>query len=141
MLNVGKIEEGFVLDHIQAGKSMSIYHHLQLDKLDCPVAIIKNARSEKMGKKDIIKIDQVIDLNLDVLGYVNPGITVNVIRGGVSVKHAPLSLPERVEGVIMCKNPRCITTIEQELPQVFRLTDREKGIYRCLYCETKAKRL
>ena len=140
-MQIDPITDGIVLDHIQAGKGMELYHILKLDELECSVAIIINADSVKMGKKDIIKIDQVIDLNLDVLGYVNPGITVNVIRGGVSVKHAPLSLPERVEGVIMCKNPRCITTIEQELPQVFRLTDREKGIYRCLYCETKAKRL
>lgn len=136
---INPITDGIVLDHIQSGKSMELYHILGLDELDCTVAIIKNADSVKMGKKDIIKIDKVIDLNLDVLGYIDPGITVNIIQNGQRVKHGRLELPEQVEGVITCKNPRCITTTEQELPQVFRLTDRSKGVYRCVYCEAKAK--
>ncbi len=134
---INPITDGIVLDHIKAGKGMELYHILKLDELECAVAIIKNANSVKMGKKDIIKIDQVIDLNLDVLGYIDPGITVNIIQDGKRVKHGHLELPEKVEGVITCKNPRCITTTEQELPQVFRLTDRERGIYRCIYCEAK----
>ncbi len=136
---INPITDGIVLDHIQAGKGMELYHILKLDELECAVAIIKNANSVKMGKKDIIKIDQVIDLNLDVLGYIDPGITVNIIQDGKRVKHGHLELPEKVEGVITCQNPRCITTTEQELPQVFRLTDREQGVYRCIYCEAKAK--
>ena len=136
---INPITDGIVLDHIKAGKGMELYHILKLDELECAVAIIKNANSVKMGKKDIIKIDQVIDLNLDVLGYIDPGITVNIIQDGKRVKHGHLELPEKVEGVITCKNPRCITTTERELPQVFRLTDRERGIYRCIYCEAKAK--
>ncbi len=136
---INPITDGIVLDHIKAGKGMELYHILGLDELECAVAIIKNANSVKMGKKDIIKIDQVIDLNLDVLGYIDQGITVNIIQNGKRVKHGHLELPEKVEGVITCKNPRCITTTEQELPQVFRLTDRDKGIYRCIYCETRAK--
>ncbi len=136
---INPITDGIVLDHIKAGKGMELYHILKLDELECAVAIIKNANSVKMGKKDIIKIDQVIDLNLDVLGYIDPGITVNIIQDGKRVKHGHLELPEKVEGVITCQNPRCITTTEQELPQVFRLTDRERGIYRCIYCEAKAK--
>ncbi len=136
---INPITDGIVLDHIKAGKGMELYHILKLDELECAVAIIKNANSVKMGKKDIIKIDQVIDLNLDVLGYIDPGITVNIIQNGKRVKHGHLELPEKVEGVITCKNPRCITTTEQELPQVFRLTDRERGVYRCIYCEAKAK--
>ena len=139
MLNVGKIEEGFVLDHIEAGKSLSIYHHLQLDKLDCTVAIIKNAKSNKMGKKDIIKIDSAIELNWDVIGYLAPACTVNIIRDGELVKRKKLSLPEEVTGVIRCKNPRCITSVEQELEHKFKLTDRENKVYRCIYCESKAK--
>ena len=139
-LNVGRISEGFVLDHIEAGKSMEIYKYLGLDKFDCTVAIIKNAKSNKMGKKDIIKIDSIIDLDFDVLGYVDPGITVNIIRDGKTIEKKNLSLPERVEGVIKCKNPRCITSVEQELPHIFKLTDREKGVYRCIYCESKAKK-
>ena len=141
MLNVGKIEEGFVLDHIKAGKSLSIYEHLQLDKLDCTVAIIKNARSGKMGKKDILKVECDIDmLDLDVLAFIDHNITVNIIRDGKLVEKRTLKLPERIRGVLKCKNPRCITSVEQELPQIFTLTDREKRTYRCLYCETKAER-
>lgn len=136
---INPITDGIVLDHIQAGKGMELYHILKLDELECAVAIIKNANSVKMGKKDIIKIDKVIDLNLDVLGYIDPGITVNIIQDGKRVKHGHLELPEKVEGVITCQNPRCITTTETELPQIFRLTDRERGVYRCIYCEAKAK--
>ena len=139
MLNVGKIEEGFVLDHIKAGKSLSIYEHLQLDKLDCTVAIIKNARSGKMGKKDILKVECDIDmLDLDVLAFIDHNITVNIIRDGKLVEKRTLKLPERIRGVLKCKNPRCITSVEQELPQEFVLTDREKRVYRCRYCETQA---
>ena len=139
MLNVGKIEEGFVLDHIKAGKSMEIYEILNLGKLDCSVAIIKNVNSRLMGKKDIIKIDDDIDVNLDVLGYIDPGITVNIIKDEKLVKKCHLTLPETVKNVIKCKNPRCITTTEQEIEHIFKLTDRENKVYRCIYCESKAK--
>ena len=139
MLNVGEIEEGFVLDHIQAGRAMTIYHDLGLDKLDCCVAIIKNARSEKMGKKDIIKVegDVLEKIDLDVLGYIDHSITVNIIQNGVIVEKRKLHLPDRITNVLKCKNPRCITSIEQELPHIFFLADKEKEVYRCLYCEEK----
>lgn len=141
MLNVGKIEEGFVLDHIRAGMSMSIYHHLQLDKLDCTVAIIKNARSNKMGRKDILKVECDINtLNLDILGFIDHTITVNVIKDGMIVEKKELSLPREIKNVIKCRNPRCITSIEQELPHIFILTDPEKEIYRCKYCEEKCRK-
>ena len=139
MLNVGKIEEGFVLDHIKAGKSLSIYEHLQLDKLDCTVAIIKNARSGKMGKKDIIKIEGPLDIDLNVLGVLDPNLTINIIKDNNIVAKHKLELPETVTGIIRCKNPRCITSIEQELPHSFKLTDRNRRIYRCIYCESKFK--
>ena len=138
MLNISGIKEGVVLDHIQAGKSMEIYKYLGLGKMDCTVAIIKNARSSKMGRKDIIKIEGPLDsLDLDVLGYIDHTITVNIIRDERIVEKRCLSLPDRLVNVIHCKNPRCITSIEQELPHIFRLTDREHGVYRCLYCDTK----
>ena len=138
MLNVGRIEEGFVLDHIKAGKSMTIYHDLKLDKLDCCVAIIKNARSNKMGKKDIIKVECPIDaLDLDILGYIDHNINVNVIQGDKIVDKKELTLPREIKNVISCKNPRCITSIEQELDQIFILTDEENEVYRCKYCEEK----
>lgn len=138
MLNVGQLSEGFVLDHIEAGKSMSIYHYLRLDKLDCCVAIIKNARSNKMGKKDIIKVECPIDLlDLDILGFIDHNITINIIKDGTIVSKKALSLPEKITNVIKCKNPRCITSIEQGLDQVFVLTDTEKEVYRCKYCEEK----
>ena len=138
MLNVGRIEEGFVLDHIKAGKSMTIYHDLKLDKLDCTVAIIKNAKSNKMGKKDIIKVECPIEaLDLDILGFIDHNITVNVIKGDRIVDKKILSLPKQVRNVIKCKNPRCVTSIEQELDQIFLLTDEEKEVYRCKYCEEK----
>ena len=138
MLNISGIHEGFVLDHIQAGMSLQIYHDLKLDRLDCTVAIIKNAKSNKMGKKDIIKVECPIEaLDLDILGFIDHNITVNVIKGDVIVEKKILSLPKEVHNVIRCKNPRCITSIEQELDQVFLLTDSEKESYRCKYCEEK----
>ena len=138
MLNVGAISEGFVLDHIQAGKSMEIYKYLQLDRLDCCVAIIKNARSSKMGKKDILKVECPIDfLDIDILGFLDPNITVNIIRDEKVIEKKKLLLPAEVKNIIRCKNPRCITSIEQGLPHVFVLTDMEKRVYRCKYCEEK----
>ncbi len=138
MLNVGQLSEGVVLDHIKAGKRMTIYHDLELDKLDCCVAIIKNARSNKMGRKDIIKVECPIDtLDLDILGFIDHNITVNIIKDGEIVEKKQLSLPKEVHNVIKCKNPRCITSIEQELEQIFILADPEKEIYRCKYCEEK----
>ena len=138
MLNVGKIEEGFVLDHIKAGKSLSLYHHLQLDKLDCTVAIIKNAKSSKMEKKDILKVECDINmLNLDVLAFIDHNITVNVIKDGKIVSKKELPLPKEIKNIIRCRNPRCITSIEQELPHIFVLSDEKKEIYRCKYCEEK----
>ena len=135
---VGQIKEGIVLDHIKAGKSMDIYEHLQLGKLDCTVAIIKNAKSNKMGKKDILKVECDIDLlDLDVLAVIDHNITVNVIKDGEIVAKKELFLPKEIRNVFKCKNPRCITSIEQELPHVFTLADEEKEIYRCLYCEEK----
>ena len=138
MLNIGKIEEGFVLDHIKAGKSMQIYRHLGLDKLDSTVAIIKNAKSQAMGKKDILKIECDIDsLDLDVLAYIDHNITVNVIKAGEIIEKRSLVLPKEIAGVIKCHNPRCISSIEQELPQIFYLADEKNEIYRCKYCDEK----
>jgi len=138
MLNISGISEGFVLDHIQAGMSLQIYNDLKLDKLDCTVAIIKNAKSNKMGKKDIIKVECPIEaLDLDILGFIDHNITVNVIKGDRIVEKRALTLPTEVTNVIKCKNPRCITSIEQELDQVFLLTDEIKEVYRCKYCEEK----
>ena len=139
MLNVGALREGYVLDHIKAGKAMTIYHDLKLDKLDCTVAIIKNARSNKMGTKDIIKVECPIgDLELDILGFIDHNITVNIIRDDRIAEKKALKLPKKITNVIHCKNPRCITSTERELPQEFVLTDRERRVYRCLYCETEA---
>jgi len=138
-MHIDSIINGIVLDHITAGKSMEIYRLLGLENLDCSVAIIKNVHSNRMGKKDIIKIDQVLDMDLNVLGYVDPDITVNIIRDGKTVEKRHVELPQRITGVLKCKNPRCITSTEQELPQVFELRDKEHRIYRCLYCEAKAK--
>ena len=141
MLNVGKINEGFVLDHITAGTCMDIYRHLKLDKLDCCVAIIKNARSNKMGKKDIIKIEAPLDLiDLDILGFINHNITVNIIKDGEIVDKKELTFPKEIVNVLHCRNPRCITSVEQELKQIFVLTDEKKEIYRCKYCEEKYNR-
>ena len=136
---IGKIEDGIVLDHIKAGEGMTLYKILGLVSLDCQVALIKNAESKKMGRKDILKIDQLIDVNLDAIGYVDPGITVNIIKNGKLVKRTHIDPPEEIVDIIKCKNPRCITTTEQELQHVFKLTDRENGVYRCIYCESKAK--
>ncbi len=137
-MNVDSIKNGIVIDHITAGLGMKIYNLLGLDKLDCTVAIIKNVQSKKMGRKDIIKIDADISLNMDIIGYVDPGITVNIIRDSELVEKKSIALPERLTNVLKCKNPRCITTTEQELAHVFKLTDREKRVYRCIYCEVKA---
>ena len=140
MLNISGIHEGFVLDHIQAGMSLQIYHDLKLDQLDCPVAIIKNAKSSKMGKKDILKVECPTDaLDFDILGFIDHNITVNVIQNDQIVSKKELCLPKQVKNVIKCKNPRCITSIEQELPHSFKLTDRNRRIYRCIYCESKFK--
>ena len=139
MLNVGRLENGIVIDHIKAGRGMDIYKYLGLGKLDCCVAIIKNARSNKMGKKDIIKIDGGLDLvDLDILGFVDNEITVNIIENGEIIEKKEISLPHTITNVIRCKNPRCITQIEQELDQIFVLTDEKNHIYRCKYCESKA---
>lgn len=140
-LNIGRISDGFVLDHIQAGKSMDIYKYLRLDKLDCCVAIIKNAKSSKMGKKDIIKIECPLEkINLDILGFIDHNITVNIIENEEIVAKQTLTLPTELKNVIRCKNPRCITSIEQELDHVFILTDPENEEYRCKYCEEKYRR-
>ena len=138
-MNIDSIKNGIVIDHIAAGKSMELYHFLNLEALDCSVAIIKNVASKKMGKKDIIKIDREFDVNLDVLGYVDPESTVNIIKDGKRIEKRHPALPERLENVLFCKNPRCITTTEQGIKHVFRLTDRENRVYRCIYCESKAK--
>ena len=137
-MNIDAIQNGIVIDHITAGRGMRLYELLELGKLDCSVAIIKNAPSKKSGKKDIIKIDADIPVNLDVIGYVDPGVTVNVIRDGVLVEKKRIDMPETLVNVIFCKNPRCITSCEQELKHIFKLTDRKNKVYRCLYCETKA---
>ena len=139
-MNIDSIKNGIVIDHITAGRGMKIYQLLNLDALDCSVAIIKNGHSEKMGKKDIIKIETEGELNLDIIGYVDPGATVNVIRDGRLIEKKTPELPETLTDVIFCKNPRCITSVEQELSHVFRLTDKQNKVYRCLYCETQAKR-
>ena len=140
-LTVGRIAEGFVLDHIEAGKSMEIYKYLHLDKLDCCVAIIKNAKSNKMGKKDIMKIECPIDfMDLDILGFIDHNITVNIIENGEIISKKPLTLPKKIKNVIRYKNPRCITSIEQGLDHVFVLTDEENQVYRCQYCEEKYSR-
>ena len=138
-MNVDSIKNGIVIDHITAGLGMEVYGLLGLDSLDCPVAIIKNVTSRKMGKKDIIKIDADITLDLDILVYVDPGITVNYIKDAKLIDKKSIGLPERLVNVVKCKNPRCITTTEQELDHVFKLTDREKRVYRCIYCEVQAK--
>ena len=137
---IGDIKDGIVLDHITAGRGMDIYNVLHLGELDCTVALIKNADSAKIGKKDIIKISTLLDIDLDVLGYMDPGITVNIIRDSQVAERRQLELPERVVGVIKCKNPRCITSVEQEIVHEFKLTDRNKKVYRCIYCEHEAKK-
>ena len=136
-MNIDSIVNGIVIDHITAGKGMEIYNLLNLGKLPCMVALINNATSEKMGRKDIIKIDAAIELDTDALGYVDPGVTVSIIADGKTVEKKKLDLPLELEGVLHCKNPRCITSTEQELAPVFKLTDRTKREYRCIYCESK----
>lgn len=136
-MKIDSIKNGIVLDHIKAGKSMDIYRYLGLDKLDCSVAIIKNANSSKMGKKDIIKIADTLDINLDVLGYVDPNITVCYIQDSKIKQKKHVELPERITNIIRCKNPRCITSVEQEIDHIFKLADRKKRIYRCIYCEAR----
>ena len=140
MLNIGGLKEGVVIDHIKAGGAMEIYNYLGLENLDCSVAIIKNAKSNNMGKKDIIKIEGPITVNLEVLGVLDENITINVIQDNKIVEKKALPLPEVVTNVIKCKNPRCITSIEQELPHRFKLTDKKNRIYRCMYCEQKFSR-
>lgn len=137
-MNIDSIQNGIVIDHIKAGSAMELYDLLGLDALDVSVAIIKNVSSRKMGKKDIIKIDADIPVDLDVIGYVDPGATINLIKDGLLVEKKTLSLPKTLTNVLKCKNPRCITSCEQELDHVFRLTDESKKLYRCVYCETKA---
>ena len=138
-MNIDSIQNGIVIDHIAAGRGMQLYHLLHLDQLDCSVAIIKNVHSKKMGRKDIIKVDAAIDVDIDAIGYVDPNATVNIIRDGKLAEKRDICLPEQLVNVIRCKNPRCISTTEQELAQVFVLTDRKKGVYRCRYCEAKAE--
>ena len=140
MMKVGAINNGVVIDHIAAGKGMDLYHFLNLDHLDTPIALIKNAPSEKMGKKDIIKIDAELDLDLDALGYIDPNVTINIVKNGSCVEKFHPQLPEKLTNIVHCKNPRCITSVEQEIPHIFKLTNRETGEYRCIYCESKAKK-
>ena len=137
-MNIDSINNGIVIDHITAGNGMKLYELLKLGDLDCSVAIIKNVTSHKMGRKDIIKIDADIPVNLDVIGFVDPGATINIIRDGVLVEKRAIEMPEKLVNVIKCKNPRCITSCEQEIEHIFKLTDREHKVYRCIYCETKA---
>lgn len=137
---IGTIKNGVVIDHIPAGRGMELYRYMKLDTLDCEVALIKNAQSSKLGRKDIIKVGETIALDFDILGYLDPGITVNIIEDGKRVRKLHPPLPETITGVLRCKNPRCITSTEQELPQLFRLTDRESATYRCAYCDTRAGR-
>ena len=138
-MNIDGVNNGIVIDHIEAGKGIKIYEQLQLNKLDCSVAIIQNVASEKYGKKDIIKVDQDIPLDFDVLGYMDPHITVNHVKDGKLASKVHLELPETLTNVIRCKNPRCITSVEQEIKQIFKLVDREKRIYRCAYCDVEHK--
>lgn len=138
-MNIDGITNGLVIDHIEAGKGMDIYNALHLGKLECSVALIKNVVSKKMGKKDIIKVDEVIDVDLDALGFIDPNITVNTIKDNEIISKAHIQLPKKVTNLIKCKNPRCITSTEQELPHIFKLTNEEKREYRCIYCETKAE--
>ena len=137
-MNIDTIKNGYVIDHITAGQAMNIYHFLSLDTMDCPIAIIKNASSKRMGKKDIIKIDIETDIDLDIFGFVDPHLTINVIKNGERIDKYSPELPETVKNIIKCKNPRCITSTEQELDHIFKLTDRKNNVYRCLYCEAQA---
>lgn len=138
-MNIDSIQNGFVIDHITAGNGMKLYKLLGLDELDCSVALIKNVTSKKLGKKDIIKIDAELDVDLAVIGYVDPDVTVNIIKDGKLIKKCTINMPDELVNVIHCKNPRCITSTEQELDHIFRLTDSKNRIYRCVYCEAKAE--
>ena len=140
MLNIDSLDSCIVIDHIKAGSSMEIYRYLRLDQLDCCVAIIKNAKSNKYGKKDIIKIEGITEINTDILGFIDHNITVNVIKDGVIAEKKAIGLPNEIHNVIKCKNPRCITSVEEGIEQVFRLSDRERHLYRCIYCEQEFKR-
>ena len=137
-MNVDSIQNGFVIDHIPAGRGMTLYELLGLDSLECSIALIRNVNSRKMGKKDIIKIDAAISINFDIIGYISPDVTVNIIRDGALIEKKTIALPQTLTDVIRCKNPRCITSCEQELAHKFKLTDPEQHVYRCIYCETKA---
>lgn len=139
-MNIDSIKNGYVIDHIPAGKAMEIYNKLNLNKLDCQVAIITNAKSKKTGKKDIIKIDKNIDINIDVLGFINPNITINIVKNDKIVKKFNPEAPQRLENIVKCQNPRCITSVEKELKQVFILTDKDNQVYRCMYCEASLKK-
>ena len=134
-MKVDSIQNGIVLDHITAGKALQVYHDLKLDKLDCSIAILQNATSNKMGRKDILKINQEYDINLDVLGYIDPNITVSIIKDGQTIEKKKLALPKKIVNVKKCKNPRCITSVEPDIPQIFVLTDEKNRVYRCMYCE------
>ena len=136
-MNIDSIKNGYVIDHIKAGNGMKIYNYLKLNELECPVAIIKNVKSNKSGKKDIIKVDDDINLNIDALGFIDPDITINVVKDSKIIKKYHPELPEKIVNIVKCKNPRCITSIEQELEQIFELRDKENRVYRCKYCETK----
>lgn len=138
-MNVDGVRNGIVLDHIAAGKSMEIYRLLNLDQLSCSVAVLQNVQSRKYGIKDMIKIDEMIDINLDIIGYIDPNITINIVKDNELVSKKHLSLPEKLDNVIFCKNPRCITSVEQEIVHSFRLADTEKRIYRCVYCDAEHK--
>lgn len=138
-MNVDSIKNGIVIDHITAHKGMQVYELLNLDCLDSSVALIKNAPSRKTGRKDIIKIDSDFEVNMDILGFIDPGITVNIIKDGKIVEKKSIELPKKLVNVIKCKNPRCITTTEQEIEHIFTLADKENRVYRCLYCESAAK--
>ena len=138
-MNIDSIKNGFVIDHIKAGKSLEIYDYLGLDELGCSVALIKNVQSKKMGRKDIIKIDADVNIDMDFLGYIDSDITVNIIKDGKLAEKKKLDLPEKIENVLKCSNPRCITSIEQEIPHIFKLSDRKNRVYRCIYCESKPK--
>ena len=138
-MKIDSIQNGVVIDHISAGRGMMLYDLLGLKEVDCSIAIIKNVGSKKMGKKDIIKIDADILIDFDVIGYVDPGATVNIIKGGVLTEKKTIEMPQTLVNVIKCKNPRCISSCEQEIDHIFKLTDKENGVYRCIYCETQAK--
>ena len=139
-MNIDSIKNGFVIDHIQAKKGMEIYEALKLYKLDSSVAIINNAKSDKMGRKDIIKIDKKIDIDTNIIGFIDPNITINIVEDGRIIKKYHVELPEKIVNIAKCKNPRCITSDEKQLDQVFILTDRKEKVYRCKYCEMSLKR-